>query len=117
MRELLELSCAHGFKTYVVSGGGAEFIRPWIEQTYGIPPEQVIGSRIREQHEVREGQPVIVRLPEIEFINDKAGKPIGIHQAYRPAPHPGGWRIPTVISKCWSGPPRSWSASRADRLA
>jgi len=80
MRELLDYLRAHGFKTYVVSGGGAEFMRPWIEQAYGIPPEQVIGSRLREQYEVRDGQPVIVRQPEIDFIDDKAGKPIGIHQ-------------------------------------
>lgn len=80
MRELLDYLRAHDFKTYVVSGGGAEFMRPWIEQAYGIPPEQVIGSRLREQYEVRDGQPVIVRQPEIDFIDDKAGKPIGIHQ-------------------------------------
>jgi len=66
MRELLDYLRAHGFKTYVVSGGGAEFMRPWIEQAYGIPPEQVIGSRLREQYEVRDGQPVIVRQPEID---------------------------------------------------
>lgn len=80
MRELLDYLRAHGFKTYVVSGGGAKFMRPWIEQAYGIPPEQVIGSRLREQFEVRDGQPAIVRQPEIDFIDDKAGKPIGIHQ-------------------------------------
>ena len=80
MRELLDYLRAHGFKTYIVSGGGAEFMRPWVEQAYGIPPEQVIGSRVREQYEVRNGQPVIVRQPAIDFIDDQAGKPIGIHQ-------------------------------------
>lgn len=80
MRELLAYLRAHGFKTFIVSGGGIEFMRPWVEQVYGIPPEQVIGSSIRKQYTVRDGQPVILRLPEIEFIDDRAGKPVGIHR-------------------------------------
>jgi phosphoserine phosphatase len=80
MLELLTYLRANGFKTYIVSGGGIEFMRPWTERVYGIPPEQVIGSSIRTQFEKRDGRPVLVRLPEINFIDDKAGKPVGIQQ-------------------------------------
>jgi hypothetical protein len=80
MLELLSYLRANGFKTYIVSGGGIEFMRPWTEQVYGIPPEQVIGSSIKTKFELRDGTPVLVRLPEINFIDDKAGKPVGIHQ-------------------------------------
>ncbi len=80
MLELLTYLRANGFKTYIVSGGGIEFMRPWTERVYGIPPEQVIGSSIRTKFELRDGRPVLARLPEINFIDDKAGKPVGIHQ-------------------------------------
>ncbi|MFO1001680.1 MAG: haloacid dehalogenase-like hydrolase [Planctomycetaceae bacterium] len=80
MLELLTYLRASGFKTYIVSGGGIEFMRPWTERVYGIPPEQVIGSSIRTKFELRDGQPVLIRLPEINFIDDKAGKPVGIHE-------------------------------------
>jgi len=80
MLELLAYLRANGFKTYIVSGGGIEFMRPWVEAVYGIPPEQVIGSSIRTKFELRDGEPVLVRLPEINFIDDKAGKPVGINQ-------------------------------------
>jgi len=80
MLELLAYLRANGFKTFVVSGGGIEFMRPWTEQVYGIPPEQVIGSSGKTKYEVRAGQPVLLRLPEINFIDDKAGKPVGIQQ-------------------------------------
>jgi len=80
MLELLAYLRAHDFKTYVVSGGGVEFMRPWTEAVYGIPPEQVVGSTIRMKLEMRDGRPVIVRLPEAEFVDDKAGKPIGIQR-------------------------------------
>ena len=79
MLELLTYLRANGFKTYIVSGGGIEFMRPWTEKVYGIPPEQVIGSSIKTRFELSEGKPVLVRLPEIHFIDDKAGKPVGIH--------------------------------------
>jgi len=79
MLELLEYLRANGFKTYIVSGGGIEFMRPWVELVYGIPPEQVVGSSIKVKYEVRQGTPVLARLPEINFIDDKAGKPVGIH--------------------------------------
>ena len=80
MLELLTYLRAHDFKTFIVSGGGIEFMRPWVEEVYGIPPEQVVGSSIKIKYEIRNGQSVIVRLPEIDFINDKAGKPVGIHK-------------------------------------
>ncbi len=80
MLELLAYLRANGFKTYIVSGGGIEFMRPWAEQVYGIPPEQVIGSSIKTKFELRDGKPVLVRLPEVDFIDDKEGKPVGIHK-------------------------------------
>jgi len=80
MIELLAYLRANGFKTFIASGGGIEFIRPWAEKVYGIPPEQVIGSSIKTKFELRNGKPVLVRLPEVNFIDDKAGKPIGIQQ-------------------------------------
>ena len=80
MRELLDYLRANGFKTYIVSGGGVEFLRVFAEELYGVPPEQVIGSGIKAKYEVRDGGPVIVRLPEIDFIDDRAGKPVGIHK-------------------------------------
>jgi phosphoserine phosphatase len=79
MLELLAYLRANGFKTYIVSGGGIEFMRPWTERVYGIPPEQVVGSSIKTQYEVRDGKPVLVRRPELNFIDDKEGKPIGIN--------------------------------------
>ena len=79
MLELLSFLRDKGFKTYIVSGGG-EFMRPWTEKVYGIPPEQVLGSTIRTKYEVKDGKPVLMRLPKIDFIDDKAGKPLGINK-------------------------------------
>jgi hypothetical protein len=80
MLEVLAYLRANGFKNYIISGGGIEFMRPWTESVYGIPPEQVVGSSIKTKFEMRNGQPVLIRLPEINFIDDKAGKPVGINQ-------------------------------------
>ncbi len=80
MLELLTYLRANGFKTFIVSGGGIEFMRPWAEQVYGIPPEQVIGSSIKTKFEMRDGKPVLVRLPELNFNDDKEGKPVAINQ-------------------------------------
>ncbi len=80
MLEVLAYLRANGFKTFVVSGGGIEFMRPWTEQVYGIPPEQVVGSSVKTKFELRDGQPVLVRLPQLNFNDDKDGKPIGINQ-------------------------------------
>lgn len=80
MLDLLGYLRAHGYKTYIVSGGGVEFIRGFAEAVYGIPPEQVIGSTGKQRYEVRGGTPEIVKLPEIDFIDDKAGKPLAIQR-------------------------------------
>ena len=80
MLEVLAYLRANGFKNYIVSGGGIEFMRPWAEAAYGIPPEQVIGSSVKTKFELRDGEPVIVRLPELNFNDDKGGKPVGINQ-------------------------------------
>jgi phosphoserine phosphatase len=80
MLELLSYLRANDFKTFIISGGGIEFMRPWTEDVYGIPPENVVGSVIRTNYEMQDGAPVLMRLPEIDFIDDKAGKPVGIHR-------------------------------------
>jgi phosphoglycolate phosphatase-like HAD superfamily hydrolase len=80
MLEVLTYLRANGFKTFIVSGGGVEFMRPWTERVYGIPPEQVVGSSGKLKLEVRDGKPVLVKLPEIDLIDDKEGKPVGIHR-------------------------------------
>jgi phosphoserine phosphatase len=80
MLELLETLRTNGFRTYIVSGGGIEFMRAWVEDVYGIPPEQVIGSSIETKFEIREAGPVLVRIPKIDFVDDNEGKPVGIHK-------------------------------------
>jgi phosphoglycolate phosphatase-like HAD superfamily hydrolase len=80
MLEVLAYLRANGFKTFIVSGGGAEFMRPWVEKTYSIPPEQVIGSRGKLRYEPRNGEPAILKLPEIDLVDDGPGKPVGIAQ-------------------------------------
>ena len=80
MLELLDFLRANGFRTYIVSGGGIEFMRAWVEGVYGIPPEQVIGSSIKVKFEMRDSGPVLVRSPEVDFIDDNVGKPVGIHK-------------------------------------
>jgi hypothetical protein len=86
MLELLDYLRANGFQTFIVSGGGIEFMRPWTDQVYGIPPAQVVGSSIKTEFEVSDGQPLLMRDDEIAFIDDKAGKPVGInaHIGQRP---------------------------------
>jgi phosphoserine phosphatase len=80
MLELLAYLRDNRFKTFIVSGGGVEFMRPWVERVYGIPPEQVVGSRIKVKLERRNGTPLLLRLPEVDLVDDKAGKVVGIHQ-------------------------------------
>lgn len=80
MQELLRHLVASGFKTYIVSGGGADFMRVWVERVYGIPPEQVVGSTARTTFELREGVPVLSKTLDYLFVNDHGGKPVGIHQ-------------------------------------
>jgi phosphoserine phosphatase len=78
--ELLAYLRDHGFKTFIVSGGGIEFMRPWTERVYGVPPEQVVGSSVKTEFQIKDGKPVLVRIPEVNFIDDKAGKPVGIYE-------------------------------------
>jgi phosphoglycolate phosphatase-like HAD superfamily hydrolase len=80
MRELLDHLRANGFKTFIVSGGGIEFIRPWAEQVYGIPPEQVVGTSGGLEFEMRDGKPVLVKLPSLVHNDDGEGKPVGIQR-------------------------------------
>jgi phosphoglycolate phosphatase-like HAD superfamily hydrolase len=86
MLELLAYLRANNFKTFIVSGGGIEFMRPWVEKVYGIPPEQVVGSTGKLKFEMRDSEPVLLKLPEVDFIDDKEGKPVGIqtHIGRRP---------------------------------
>ena len=86
MLELLTYLRSNGFKTYIVSGGGLAFMRAWAEGVYGVPPEQVIGSSLKTKFELHDGVPVIIRLPEISFVNDAGGKPVAIdlHIGKRP---------------------------------
>lgn len=80
MLELLAYLRANGFKTFIVSGGGIEFMRPWTESIYGVPPDQVVGSSIKTEFFIRDGVPVLLRLPQVNFVDDKAGKPVGINE-------------------------------------
>jgi phosphoserine phosphatase len=80
MIELLAYLLTNGFRTFIVSGGDIECMRPWTERVYGVAPEYVIGSSIKTKFEMRKDGPVLVRLPEVNFIDDKAEKPVGIHQ-------------------------------------
>jgi phosphoglycolate phosphatase-like HAD superfamily hydrolase len=80
MVEVLEYLRASGFKTFIVSGGGADFMRAWATAAYGIPSDQIVGSCGKLKYEVRDGEPVVLKLPEVDFIDDKAGKPVGIER-------------------------------------
>ena len=80
MLELLAYLRANGFQTFIVSGGGIEFMRPWTERVYGVPRQQVVGSSIKTRFEMRDGSPTLFRLPQMNFIDDKSGKPVGINE-------------------------------------
>ena len=80
MVELLRYLRENGFKTFIVSGGGVDFMRAWAQEAYGIPPEQVIGSSGKVIYEIKDGQPQLIKLPEINFVDDGPGKPVGIYQ-------------------------------------
>lgn len=86
MLEVIDFLTQNGFQCYIVSGGGIDFMRPWTERVYGIPPERVIGSSVKTKFEIQNGRSVLVRLPELNFINDKSGKPVAIqhHIGRRP---------------------------------
>jgi phosphoserine phosphatase len=78
MIEVLAYLNANGFKTFIVSGGGVEFMRPWVQKTYGIPTERVIGSSAKLRFDLRDGTPILMKLPELNFFDDQAGKPVAI---------------------------------------
>ena len=80
MLELLDYLRANGFKTFIVSGGGTDFMRPWVERVYGIPPEQTIGTTADLKFEMQDGRPRLRKLPTVDHVDDKAGKPVGIHR-------------------------------------
>jgi phosphoserine phosphatase len=80
MLEMLDYLRANNFKVFIVSGGGLEFMRPWTEAVYGIPPDQVVGSSIETRYDLREGKPVLIREPELHFIDDKETKPVAINR-------------------------------------
>lgn len=80
MVELIDYLKTNRFEVFIVSGGGVEFMRPWTERVYGIPPQNVVGSSIKAKYELRDGVPAIMRLPEIDFIDDGPGKPVGINK-------------------------------------
>jgi haloacid dehalogenase-like hydrolase len=115
MVELLAYMRANGFKTYIVCGGGIEFMRPWTEQVYGIPPEQVVGSTIKTKFEMRDGKPVLMRLPEVDFVDDRLASQSAFTNSSA-----GGRFSPSAtsmaITRCCSGRPRaaghaSWASS------
>jgi hypothetical protein len=80
MLELLAYLRQHGFQVWIVSGGGIDFMRPWTERVYGIPRAQVVGSSVKVKYVIRDGKPLLLRLAEIDFIDDQDGKPVGIHK-------------------------------------
>jgi phosphoglycolate phosphatase-like HAD superfamily hydrolase len=103
MIDVLTYLRANGFKTFIVSGGGAEFMRPWVESAYGIPPEQVVGSRGKLTYEVRNGQPMLVKSPAIDLVDDGPGKPVGIAQMIGRRPI-AAFGNPTAIFRCSNTP-------------
>lgn len=80
MLELLDYLRDNGFATFIVSGGGIDFMRPWAEGVYGIPSHQIVGSSVKTQFDYNDGNPVLRKLPEVNFVDDKEGKPVGIDQ-------------------------------------
>ena len=97
MVEVLAYLRANGFKTFIVSGGGVEFMRPWVEKAYGIPPEQVVGSSGKLRFDLRDGKPTLMKLPELNFFDDKAGKTRRHTNLHRAPPdrrlRQFGWRL------------------------
>jgi phosphoserine phosphatase len=112
MLELLAYLRANGFKTFIVSGGGIEFMRPWTERVYGIPPEQVVESSIKTKLEMQDGKPVLVRLPELNFMDGGAGNPVGINQHIGSRPI-AAFATPTATCKCSNVPRVGAKASQA----
>jgi haloacid dehalogenase-like hydrolase len=101
--ELLAYLRANGFKTYIVSGGGLEFMRPCTEKAYGVPPEQIIGSTMKTKFELRDDRPVLVRLGELDSLDDETGKPINITKSLAVVRLPLSV-TPMAICRCCNGP-------------
>ena len=104
MIELLDYLRANGYTTFIVSGGGVEFMRAFTQDAYGIPPEQVIGSTGKTEFRMNNGTPVLVKLPELDALNDGPGKPVGIEKFLGRRPVIAV-AIPTAIWRCCSTPP------------
>ena len=79
MQEAMKYLRANGYRTYIVTGGGQEFVRAYAEAVYGVPPEQVVGTMFKIDYEIRDGQPALIHAPDLFFIDDKVGKPVGIN--------------------------------------
>jgi hypothetical protein len=101
MLDVLAYFRANGFKNHIVSGGGIEFTRPWGDRIYGVPPEQVVGSSIKTKFEMRDGKPVLVRLPEINFSTIKAANPLASTSISAAGRSPRS-AIPVATGKCWN---------------
>tara|TARA_R100000027_G_scaffold23393_1_gene16946 strand:- start:4605 stop:5678 length:1074 start_codon:yes stop_codon:yes gene_type:complete len=117
MLELLAHLRANGYKTYIVSGGGIDFMRVFGEEVYGIPAEQVVGSELAVKFEIQDGVPVIIKQPKVDFIDDKTGKPAGIYQHIGRRPvFAAGNSDGDIEMLQYTTVPRS-SSDRSDRLA
>jgi phosphoglycolate phosphatase-like HAD superfamily hydrolase len=103
MLEVMDYLRANGFRTYIVTGGGQEFVRVYSDRVYGVPPEQVVGSSIATKYEYRDGKPVLMREPKIFFIDDHAGKAIGINLCSSASGRRRRSATPAAIARCWSG--------------
>ena len=114
MLELLAFLRANAFEIYIVSGGGVEFMRPWTQRVYGIPPQQVVGTSVKTKFEIRNGQPVLLRIPEINFIDDKDGKPIGINNFIGKRPI-AAFGNSDGDRRCWNGRRPAKAQPDADR--
>ena len=117
MLEVLGYLRANGFKTFIVSGGGVEFMRPWTETVYGIPPAQVVGSSGKLKFEMRDGKPTLMKLPELNFFDDKVGKPVGIHRPTSAAAPSMAFGNSDGDQQMLEYTPELWRALRAHRAS
>ena len=112
MLELLAYLRANGFTTFIVSGGGVEFMRPWTQRVYGVPPQQVIGSSIKTKFQIVDGKPSLLRLPELNFIDDKGASRLELTNSLAVARRPH-LVIQTATLKCCNGPQWTWRPEHA----
>ncbi len=109
MVEVLDYLRANGFETFIVTGGGQDFVRAYAQRVYGIPPEQVVGSSIATKYEFKDGKPELMRLPKLFFIDDDDGKAIGIDLFIGKRPY-AAFGNSTATARCWSGPAQASGA-------